>query len=63
MQFKISKQLIEYSSALMEMEKRVNDIIAGSQEELIWLLEHEPVYTAGTSAKNSDLLNPQFPVH
>ena len=46
------------------METRVADIRAGHARELIWLLEHPPLYTAGTSAKDRDLLQPaRFPVH
>ncbi len=46
------------------MEARVADIRAGHGRELIWLLEHPPLYTAGTSAKDRDLLQPaRFPVH
>ena len=45
------------------METRVNEIIAGSADEAIWLLEHPPLYTAGTSAKPADLVDPdRFPV-
>lgn len=46
------------------MEQRVADIIAGKQPELVWLLEHPPLYTAGTSANKADLLSPdRFPVY
>ncbi len=46
------------------MEARVDDIIAGNTPELIWLLEHPPLYTAGTSAKGSDLLaHNELPVY
>ena len=44
------------------MENRVAAIKDGSEDELIWLLEHPPIYTAGTSANAADLLNPQFPI-
>ena len=44
------------------MERRVAAIRAGDAAELIWLLEHPPLYTAGTSAKDADLLDPRFPV-
>ena len=45
------------------MEKRVADIRAGTAGELVWLLEHPPLYTGGTSAKPEDLFNPEgFPV-
>ncbi|MDE0110937.1 MAG: lipoate-protein ligase B, partial [Albidovulum sp.] len=55
---------VEYSDAVREMEDRVNGIRNGSADEAVWLLEHPPLYTAGTSAKSVDLLNPnQFPLH
>lgn len=44
------------------MERRVAEIRAGSARELVWLLEHPPLYTAGTSAREADLLDPRFPV-
>ena len=44
------------------MENHVDSMRHGQAEEEVWLLEHPPVYTAGTSAKAADLLNPQFPV-
>ena len=44
------------------MEQRAEDIAAQRAEELVWLVEHPPIYTAGTSAKEADLLDPRFPV-
>ncbi len=44
------------------MERRVAQIRAGDANELVWLLEHPPLYTAGTSAKDGDLLDPRYPV-
>lgn len=44
------------------MERRVADIRAGTARDLVWLLEHPPLYTAGTSARAEDLLDAQFPV-
>jgi lipoyl(octanoyl) transferase len=46
-----------------EMEARVARIAAGEAPEAVWLLEHPPIYTAGTSAKDADLLDARFPVH
>lgn len=54
---------IDYETAISEMERRVDGIRAGTEDEAIWLLEHPPLYTAGTSAKVEDLLNPRFPVY
>ena len=60
----ISEGLTAYDDALAFMEARVNAIIAGAADECIWLLEHPPLYTAGTSAKPADLITPdRFPVH
>lgn len=58
----ISPNLIEYEDALAVMEETVADIRSSKSPEQVWLLEHPPLYTAGTSAKVSDLLSPQFPV-
>jgi lipoyl(octanoyl) transferase len=52
-----SKELVHFEDALEFMQKRVDEIIAGKAPQLIWLLEHHPVYTAGISAKDEDLLN------
>jgi lipoyl(octanoyl) transferase len=54
---------IDYETAVSEMERRVEGIRAGIAEEAVWLLEHPPLYTAGTSAKAEDLINPRFPVY
>lgn len=63
-EWKISKELIPYPEALAAMEARVAEISAGRACELVWLLEHPPLYTAGTSAKPNDLLSAQgFPVY
>lgn len=59
-----SQGLVAYDTALTEMEARVTAIADGRAGEAIWLLEHPPLYTAGTSAKPADLLAPdRFPVH
>jgi len=60
-EWKISAGLTPYLPAVAEMEKRVEDIIAARAPELVWLVEHPPLYTAGTSAKAADLLSNQFP--
>ncbi len=59
----VSPGLTDYESAVAAMEARVAAIAAGDAGELIWLLEHSPLYTAGVSAKEHDLLAPdRFPV-
>jgi len=62
MEFKTSKDLIAYEDALGFMDARVAGIRAGEAEECVWLLEHPSLYTAGTSAKDVDLLDDRFPV-
>ncbi len=53
-----------YREAIALMESRVAAIRAGNAPELIWLVEHPPLYTAGTSARPGDLLDPdRFPIH
>ncbi len=60
----ISERPVEYQVALAAMEELVAQIIAGEAAELIWFLEHPPLYTAGTSARVEDLRDPaRFPVH
>ena len=56
-EWKISSTLINYDFAVSEMENRILKIKKNSERELVWLLEHESIYTAGTSAKDSDLIN------
>jgi lipoyl(octanoyl) transferase len=58
-----SKKQIAYPDALAEMEQRNAAIYIGEQPELIWLLEHPPLYTAGTSADPAELLSQEFPVY
>ncbi|MCB1557773.1 MAG: lipoyl(octanoyl) transferase LipB [Alphaproteobacteria bacterium] len=59
----ISDKPVEYTDAVSWMEQRVADVRSGAADEAVWLLEHPPLYTAGTSAKAEDLLNPRFPVY
>lgn len=62
-EWKISETPVDYETALALMESRVADIREGRANELVWLLEHPPLYTAGTSADPSDLTDPErFPV-
>jgi len=59
----ISPGYIAYPDAVAAMEARVQAIVDGQAGELVWLLEHPPLYTAGVSAKQADLLEPdRFPV-
>jgi lipoyl(octanoyl) transferase len=53
---------VDYPAALAAMDARMQAIHDGTEAELIWLLEHPPLYTAGTSADPAELLNPHFPV-
>lgn len=62
-EWRISDAPVEYDHALEEMLSRVRAISEQNQQELVWLLEHPPLYTAGTSADEKDLLSPdRFPV-
>jgi lipoyl(octanoyl) transferase len=63
-EWRVGQGLIPYEDAVAEMEARVAAIRAGTASELVWLVEHPPLYTAGTSAQESDLVDPDlFPVH
>jgi lipoyl(octanoyl) transferase len=63
-EWQVSQGLTDYADALAAMETRAVAIRAGEAGELIWLLEHPPLFTAGTSAAANELINPQhFPVH
>ncbi len=63
-QWGISDHRVDYAAALAFMQARAEAIADGTAPELIWLLEHPPLYTAGTSARSADLLTPdRFPVH
>jgi len=58
----ISEAPVPYPEAVAAMEARVADIAAHQAPELVWLLEHPPLYTSGTSGKPGDLLDPRFPM-
>lgn len=60
----VSEGAVGYAEAVAAMEARVEAIAAGEAPELVWLLEHPPLYTAGTSANDADLVDPgTLPVH
>ena len=62
-EWRISDALVPYADAVAFMDTRVAAIATGAAPELIWLLEHPPLYTAGTSARATDLVDARFPVH
>jgi lipoyl(octanoyl) transferase len=63
-EWRIDDGLVAYDTAIAGMERRVAAIAGGEAPELVWLLQHPPLYTAGTSARDEDLLAPgRFPVH
>jgi lipoyl(octanoyl) transferase len=61
--WRVEPGLTGYGAALAGMDARVADIAAGHADELVWLIEHPPLYTAGTSAADAELLDARFPVH
>ena len=62
-EWRITDAPVAYPDAVAWMEARVDAVQRGAADECIWLLEHPASYTAGTSAKSQDLLNPRFPVY
>jgi lipoyl(octanoyl) transferase len=58
-----SKDPVPYEDAVREMDAHVSAIHTVQADDLVWLLEHPPLYTGGTSAKGEDLLDPRFPVY
>ena len=63
MEINIAAAPVAYEDAVATMEERVAAIRAGTADEMLWLLEHPPLYTAGTSADDADLLDARFPVY
>ena len=61
-EWRISAGPVPYPEAVAEMESRAADIAEHKAAELVWLLEHPPLYTSGTSGKQGDLLDPRFPM-
>jgi lipoyl(octanoyl) transferase len=62
-EWETAKVQIAYPEALSRMERLADGIAAGTEAERVWLLEHPPLYTAGTSADPAELLDPRFPVY
>jgi len=62
-EWRVSDAPVDYQTALAAMNARAAAIARGEAAELVWLLEHPPLYTAGTSAQPNDLLDARFPVH
>ncbi|WP_407154917.1 lipoyl(octanoyl) transferase LipB [Bradyrhizobium sp. STM 3557] len=61
-EWRISDSPVDYAEAVAGMEARAAAIATGEAPELVWLLEHPPLYTSGTSGKAADLLDPRFPL-
>ncbi len=62
-EWRVDSAMVDYPQALADMEARAAAIFAGEAGERVWLLEHPPLYTAGTSADPTELIDPRFPVH
>lgn len=62
-EWRLSSESVGYPEALAEMEQRNAAVQTGDARELIWLLEHPPLYTAGTSSDPAELLSQEFPVY
>ena len=62
-EWQVGDGLVPYQAAIAEMDARAAAIADGRAAELVWLLEHPPLYTAGTSASAADLIEARFPVH
>jgi lipoyl(octanoyl) transferase len=62
-EWRVSDSLVDYARALEAMTERADLIARGEADELVWLLEHPPLYTAGTSSRAEDLVDARFPVH
>jgi lipoyl(octanoyl) transferase len=62
-EWQASDALVDYGEALAAMTERAAAIARGEAPELVWLLEHPPLYTAGTSARPQELIDARFPVH
>mgnify|MGYP006297241697 CR=1 FL=1 len=64
MNIRISKKIVDYDFSLKYMEEKISKILSRQEEEEIWLLQHPPLYTAGTSAREEDILDKdKFPIY
>ncbi len=61
-EWRVSNSLVPYEAAVTFMQARAAGVAAASERELVWLIEHPPLYTAGTSAKPAELIEARFPV-
>ncbi len=61
-EWRVNDALVPYEAAVAFMQTRAAAIAAGSENELVWLIEHPPLYTAGTSGKPADVIDARFPV-
>ena len=61
-EWRIADSLVPYEGAVAVMEERARAIADGEAPELVWLVEHPPLYTAGTSGQSDEVLDPRFPV-
>jgi len=61
-EWQVSGGLVPYETAVAAMDARAADIAEGRAAEMVWLLEHPPLYTAGTSARGTDVIDARFPV-
>ena len=59
---KNATKTVDYIKSMKILEQRVEDVLAGKKDELLWIIGHNPVYTAGTSSKNNELLNKKIKV-
>ena len=62
LEVKISHKKVDYNKAVEVLEKRVNEVIEGKKPELLWILEHNSIYTGGTSYKNEEILNKKIKI-
>ena len=59
---KNTKKTVDYSESIRLLEKRANNVFLGNEKELLWVLEHNTVYTAGSSSNNRDILNKEIKI-